>query len=431
MSTELSLNEVIESANKKMDGVVAKWFQHDPILLGVWCLVDKKTDVTQKTIGINSRGIITTVTYNPYFVNALSSEYLEAVMVSEGFKLLLKHPTTRHQTPKVISNIASQLTINDVLAPKFLDGTTFSNGMESSDFGLESGNWFEYYFKELNDAIDKSLSKISIKFNKSISQDGGENQTSQQSQSVDGDGQEQSNGFTQFDNKQDAMKEYFDPSSTSNKDWAVNDLLDSQVKQMVDDKKDSSKNWGKYTGDTIASIVAAHTPKVSYKDIIRRFNNSVISSKQLSSRMKLNRRYGLDQPGYRRVYKSKIIIAVDTSGSITNNELSNAFAIINSLCKHSAIEYIQFDTEITLKEKKFKKAKQSFDVVGRGGTDFQCVIDYAEKSSVDGLIIITDGIAKAPTEPKSTKVLWVLTDDKYNPPVDWGMKCYFKNGGIE
>jgi len=56
-------------------------------------------------------------------------------------------------------------------------------------------------------------------------------------------------------------------------------------------------------------------------------------------------------------------------------------------------------------------------VKGRGGTDFQCVFDYAKtKQKIDGIIIITDGYASLPDiyliPPK--KILWLLNNkDNY------------------
>ena len=81
-------------------------------------------------------------------------------------------------------------------------------------------------------------------------------------------------------------------------------------------------------------------------------------------------------PGYRREYQSKLIFAVDTSGSMTEDDLKEGFAVINNICKHSEIEYVLFDTSIKLIEKKRKNAQTQFKVKGRGGTSFQPVVDH-------------------------------------------------------
>ena len=434
MSEEKTINQIIADAVKKMESVVSGWFTSDAVMLGAWCLVDKIPDPRQKTFGIDSRSNPPCIRYNPYFVNSLPQEYLEAVMVSEGFKILLKHCTTRLQKPKAICNMASQITINSCVMGSVIDKQMFANALNSKDFELEENQWLEYYFRQLLDNLPKTLDKVSEKFDKDIKendglpqpqggqQDEGEGEEGEQKGSG-GQGDTDKQGYQKFSSPSNAMKEYFDPSSTANQDWSENDMLDADVKNMVDEKKGSTKQWGKFTGNAMNQIVAANTPKISYKDILRRFHNSVISTKQIASRMKVNRRYDLAQPGHRRIYKSKLIFAIDASGSMSDEDLKEGFAVVNTLCKHSQITYILFDTEIKIVETKFKKAKKSFKVTGRGGTDFQDVIHFANKHKSDGMIIYTDGCASPPTKPDHTKILWLLTKKEYKPPVEWGMRA--------
>jgi len=295
--SEENVNLVLAEAKKKMDKIVTKWFENDPVLLGSWCLIDKIPDPRQKTMGIDSRSYPVCIRFNPYFVNALTLEYLEAVMVSEGFKILLKHPTTRLQKPKAISNMASQITINSSIMGISLEEKLFNDAVSAKKMNLEEGQWFEYYFRQLLDNLPKTLNKVSVLFNKKINEASGES-SGNEGQPQQNDGKPE---YQKFDKPSNAMKEYFDPSSTSNQDWEINDLLDADVQNMVNEKKGSSKQWGKFTGDAMGAIVAANTPKISYKDILRRFHNSVVSTKQMASRMKVNRRYDLAQPGHKRV----------------------------------------------------------------------------------------------------------------------------------
>ena len=136
--------------------------------------------------------------------------------------------------------------------------------------------------------------------------------------------------------------------------------------------------------------------------------------------MKVNRRYDLMYPGYRRKYKSKVIFAIDVSGSMTDDDLKEGFAVVNSVCKHATIEYLLFDWDIKTIEKKLHRAKKTFKVTGRGGTNFEPVMKYAEENNADGIIIFTDGLAQAPTKPKTMKVLWLMAEKDQKPPVDWG-----------
>ena len=63
-----------------------------------------------------------------------------------------------------------------------------------------------------------------------------------------------------------------------------------------------------------------------------------------------------------------------------------------------------------MQEFELKKAAKSINIIGRGGTDFQCVINYYEKhSEYQGLIIFTDGYASYPKISKPKQILWILT----------------------
>jgi len=223
------------------------------------------------------------------------------------------------------------------------------------------------------------------------------------------------------------MKEHFNPNGTGNKDWGENELLEAETKQVVDEAKKSSDSWGSISGSWLENIVAANTPKISVKEVVRRFAQSVASRATESSRMRRNRRYGLRYPGALRKYTTKILIAVDSSGSMGSDQLADGFAIINATCKQAHVSFMIFDTAILSVENDMKRAKQNFEVKGRGGTDFQCVTDYVNEHKFDGVVIFTDGIAPAPTRPNKTKVLWLLSEEHYKPPCEWGFKAHLKN----
>ncbi|MFK5282900.1 hypothetical protein ACI3PL_25370, partial [Lacticaseibacillus paracasei] len=76
---------------------------------------EKVADPKQKTMGIDSTSLPPTIRYNPNFVNSLTDEVLEAIMASECFKLLLRHPTSRVKKPKKISALSSQVTVDQLI----------------------------------------------------------------------------------------------------------------------------------------------------------------------------------------------------------------------------------------------------------------------------------------------------------------------------
>ena len=79
------------------------------------------------------------------------------------------------------------------------------------------------------------------------------------------------------------------------------------------------------------------------------------------------------------------------------------------------IDYYTFDTEIKSRgnSNHFKAKSGSFEITGRGGTDFQCIFDLVNSNTekYDGVIVFTDGIAFSPDirrESVQKKTLWIF-----------------------
>ena len=422
----------LEGARKKIDRVLLNWFIDDPILLSTACMLNREPDPKQETMGIDVRTKVPTLRYNPNFVNIISEEKLELVLTTELFKVLLRHCTTRLKEPKQISALSSSITINQLLNS---DLHRILNGInditpDPCKFGLEPNKYFEEYYRKLMSKVDDANEKIKQIWNSMTDEqkkemiDKMQQNCQDQSQSQNQDNGNDSDGYKDYNDQHDAMKDYYNPKGTSNDGWGTNDIFDAEVKNFIDSKKSSANGWGKHTGNVMGDIIAANEPKISYKEIVRRFNKSVILQTTITSRMKINRRYDIDLPGYRRQYKSRIMFAIDVSGSMGDDDLAEGFAVINNICKHAEIIFVQFDTEIKSIERKFKKAKETFKVHGRGGTDFQQIINLADQEYVDGLVIFTDGMADVPTEPKRAKVLWLMHSKNHKPPVMWPNRSY-------
>ena len=132
--------------------------------------------------------------------------------------------------------------------------------------------------------------------------------------------------------------------------------------------------------------------------------------------MKPSRRYEFLYMGSRRHFTTKLLIAVDVSGSMSSDELQRGFSTINRFFNYGIeqIDVIQFDTEIKGPPLILKKARRQVQITGRGGTDFTPVIDYIDQHrDYAGLIIFTDGYAPIPLRPKNrqTRVLWLFNHE--------------------
>jgi len=428
--TKEEVEKSIFEANKKIDSILVRWFYDDPILLNVYTMVNRIPDPKQETIGISVISKVPTIKFNPNFVNTISNERLECVLVSEGFKILLRHCTTRLREPAKISGLASSITINQLLNSELKQVLNGINDItpDPLKFGLESNLCFEEYYRGIFDKSEEVYKALQKMFGTKDDKQQGENQQCKVPGSGDGESQEGSGKgqleYKEFKNSDDAMKDYFDPSGTSNDEWGQNDIFDAELQNFIDGKKDSiSKGWGKFTGNNMAQIIAASTPKISYKEILRNFQRSVIQKNTTSSRMKVNRRFDLEIPGFRKTYNSDIYLFCDESGSVDDASIGECLAVCNNIFKHCNLTFGSFDTEIKQIEKDYKKAKSNFVCKGRGGTNFQCVIDYIDKVKCDGVIIFTDGECCAPSQPKKAHLLWLMCSQNHQPPIIWPNRC--------
>ena len=119
-----------------------------------------------------------------------------------------------------------------------------------------------------------------------------------------------------------------------------------------------------------------------------------------------------------------VYFLLDTSGSMSNRELERGGALINATLKHAEVDWVSFDTKVYDVVKNLKRAQDTFQFKGRGGTDFQPIMDYVQEHKYDGVVILTDCCASPPTRPTKTKVLWLATSQQYKPPVDWGFYAF-------
>lgn len=410
----------LNKAERRMDKIVANWYLDDFMMLGAWSLVEKVADKKQKTLGIDSKCMPPTIRYNPNFINSLTDEVLEAVMASECFKLLLRHPTARLKKPREISALSSTVTVDQLIMKNLVNTDGLKDVIPMpSDFGLPNDSYYEEYFRQLMDKIQDAEKRMEKLFGKAPPQNG------DGSGSGDGDGDQDpskdEDGYAKFDKQKNAIKDYMDPRGSSCQDWGDNEILDAEVENFVNNYKGSSKMWGKFSGDAMGQVVAANTPKISWKEVVRRFNTSVTTSKQVGTRMKPNRRFDLDAPGRRRVYTTKILFAVDASGSMSDDDVAEGFAVINSTCRHAQVHYVLFDTEIKMVETKLKRAQKTFKIGGRGGTDPGPVLQYVDEHKYDGLVVYSDMFFSGnQPKPRKCKVLWLGSMKNSKAPVDWG-----------
>lgn len=137
---------------------------------------------------------------------------------------------------------------------------------------------------------------------------------------------------------------------------------------------------------------------------------------------------GLLLPSVGTPVPSRLVFAVDTSGSMTDGELSQIYTEIRAFRETFPTPLVVVQCDDDIQSVKEYEAFEDFedptlvDVYGRGGTDFRPIfkwIDENESGSPSILIHATDGYGIFP-KICSVPVLWLLTQDHASNLPDWG-----------
>ena len=129
---------------------------------------------------------------------------------------------------------------------------------------------------------------------------------------------------------------------------------------------------------------------------------------------RINRKYPYIHPGRKRGHSAHLAIYLDQSGSVSDSDIALLFGELNNLASRRQIDLFNFDTEVDEKSKvTLKRGRTAPPLRTRcGGTNFSAPMKHIDdnKSSYDGMIILTDGEACDPGPPlRGVRRCWVIT----------------------
>ena len=330
------------------------------------------------TAGVSKHGIGMQLTINPEFFNGLSEDHRFGLIKHELLHIAFGHLLLRDlYTDHKLFNIAADLEINQYIR---------ENKLPTGGLLLSS-------FPELN-LPAKAGTKKYYELLQQAKEDGSCPSLESLMNEMDGESEYCHSTWDEFNDLSEPDKK----------------LLQKQVEhQLKESAEQTVKKCGNIPGemaDIIHKLTHIEPAKFDWKQYLRRFmgNSSVVYTKKL--RRKYNKRYAAN-PGLKIKFKNHILVGVDTSGSVNNDELREFFSELTHMHKTGhKITVAQCDT--SLNSVKEFKPKKDWEIHGRGGTSFQPVIDhYNEKKGVyTALIYLTDGEAYPPDDcPKNA--LWV------------------------
>ena len=351
---------------ERYTNILERWFVSEPPLFQVLC-IHELVQNTQMSCPLRSGR--KKLEYHPDIVREMSDAALEEALRAEAVRLLLKHPYERR--PEGCSQksmgLASNLVIGDNYKHPRLRIET------PQDMGLETGRNYEWYARM-------------VEQQESSGRDG-------EDESEDGQGE-------MLPDKHRDLAELWDD--------------DELAVQMINGIINTTKSWGSLGGNFAELLQASVKAKINWRNIFAGFRASIISSKRKLTRMRPNRRTGFANMGSVRRFDTRLLVAVDVSGSISTKSLEYFYGVINSAFRYGfeSIDVIQFDCGVRAVHS-LKKVIRDVAIIGRGGTSFQEPVDYAHENGYDGLVVLTDGYAPEPIIPQGFKtgILWVCENE--------------------
>ena len=437
-----SLRQAQGNARERIQQVAEQWFLTEPVFFAVYCSHRLAMNANMQCPLRTGQGRIE---YNPTVIDALQDNQLNELLKVEMIRILLQHPYARQPLgcKPLVQHAASDMVISPAYKLAWIELT------KPEDFGLPMGQHYEWYATRLNDMtihVDGNAPSEGDSGGSGDAGGGGKGSDSQQEQSgqdtssegskENGQGVEkgQSSGLGtgkmkgsdtgQGNASGEARMSETDYGKNNSKTQAEGDYTalweeDQFQSRLITDLIQSTTSWGSLPGDMIELIKKSTEGRIDYRNALRGFRASILSEKRRLTRMRPSRRFGFEQMGSRYDFITRILVAVDTSGSVGSEELGRYFNIITTFFKYGIqqVDVLMFDWEIqgdVMKLDEAKKRKQEFKVQGRGGTNFQAPVDYlAKHPEYDGMVVITDGYAPVPDIPPlcKAKLLWIIDNE--------------------
>ena len=332
--------------------------------------------------------------YGRKFVAMLKEPELNFVVLHENLHKAYRHLTTwkkLHDENHRLANAACDYVIN--LKLKDLDPSERTISMPRFQDGLMKGKPMGLVDERFRGLNAKQVFDILKEEQKDKSSDGGDDDSEGSGESEGGSGTSQGEGFDDHD--WDGAKEM-----TEEEKKVLEREIDQAIRQGV---MAHQKIAGTGAGDLDRDLLELLEPKVDWREMLREFVKSTCSAKDTSSWRRVNRRFlsmGTYMPSLIGEKVGHMVIAVDTSGSVGQEELSGFLTEVKGIAeevKPSQVDLIYWDSRVAAHEEysenDVSNIINSTKPRGGGGTSPSCVSQYLKEKRIvpECVIMLTDG----------------------------------------
>lgn len=363
-------------------------------------------DISSPT-AVNFKGAKYVIYFNPIIFLNLNIKQMESTIKHELLHILSMHLIRAKEFKKSYSKLAVNMAM-DIVVNTFLDNlppyaATLDWVNFKYDLKLLPFQPFEYYVEKLQTAVDFT--------------------------------EEGKDDTEDDDNKKEKIETEYNPEKTHDI-WEESSEIDEKTLKEFTEKFINASRKGtipEYLESMISSLKNKNS-ELPWNLYLKRLMGTILSDKKKTITRK-NRRQPdrLDLRGELRSHKAKIAVAIDISGSISDEEFYQAIKEVINIVKNynHEITIIECDNEIrrVYRVKTVKDIRDRLNI--RTSTRYNPVIEYANNNKINLLVYFTDGKGEEmlQTAPKGYKVLWVISGkgDKLSLKESYGVIKKLKN----
>ena len=232
----------------------------------------------------------------------------------------------------------------------------------------------------------------------------------------------------------------YDISQLDEHDFIGREVTAEEAKEIIDGIDKALREGGMLAGRMGAKIPRAISellePKIDWREALREFVSSTTKGNDEFTWRRMNKRHMANEiylPSVENESIGEIVVAIDTSGSIGSEqitEFATELVSICDLCQPEAVRVLWWDTEVhgeQVFKDNYSDIAKLLKPLGGGGTHVSCVSDYIVKNKIraECVLVFTDGYVESDINWKITDpTLWMVTQHKdFIPPV--GKKVMF------
>ena len=383
--------------------------------------LNKEMSKSIPTACVAKDGINLKLVVNPEYMEKQDPTTRVAILKHEMLHIAMQHLGMFDQfADKKLLNVAADLEINQYISTE-LKGSTWE-GLDIVDgefkgvkLPLKAGTrtYYDLLQKEL-DEYDKQQQQSG---QGSGSGDGGNGDVGEDASdetSNSGGGSGEGEGFAEWfrsggNGEEHSLWEEFENLSEAEKKL-IQKQIDHQLKEVAEQTQRSRGTVPGELSSYIEKLFEKVEAVIDWKQYLRRFGTRSAKIETKKTRKKPNIRFG-SGPAIKIKPKRNTLVAIDTSGSVSDQDLIEFFNEIDAIHKTGTTVTIMECDSYVHRTYQYEGNKQDvLRVCGRGGTSFDPVMEeiFKQPGKYQNLIYLTDGYAPAPQRVPMVPILWVI-----------------------